>query len=95
MSHILELVSREFEEHSRSVGGKCQYDNNENCFFTNETTYDSTCCSSDKPCGILQGGCVSDSDCFHNLECVADTCGLSINETRCCQAPGRKPSNFA
>ena len=56
--------------------------------------YNATCCSSDEPCGILQGGCSSDNDCFDNLECVDDSCDLNVNGTKCCQPPGRKPSKF-
>ena len=51
-----------------------------------------TCCTPNEPCGILQGGCNTDEDCFANLECVPDTCGLAMNGTKCCQTPGRKPS---
>ena len=86
-----ELTSKAFEETAKNVGESCKLKNNDKCFFTNETNFNSTCCSDEEPCGILQGGCDSDEHCFDNLECVADTCGLSINGTKCCQAPGRKP----
>ena len=81
----------EFEITSRDVGTTCSLKNNPNCFSTSEATYNSTCCTPKEPCGILQGGCHSDNDCFDNLECVADGCTLISNGTKCCQAPGRKP----
>ena len=78
----------------RTSGETCIYKNNPNCFPTNETIYNSTCCSTGSPCGILQGGCESHDDCFDNLECVSDNCGLNINGTKCCQAPGREPGLY-
>ena len=86
-----ELTSKAFKATAKNVGESCKLRNNDKCFFTSETNFNSTCCSDAEPCGILQGGCDSDNHCFDNLECVADTCGLSINGTKCCQAPGRKP----
>ena len=90
--YISYLVSTEFAEATRDIGLNCQLDNNDNCFFTNEADFNMTCCTPNEPCGILQGGCNTDEDCFANLECVPDTCGLPINGTKCCQTPGRKPS---
>ena len=93
--YISELVSSHFEVAKRSVGETCQFENNENCFFTGESTFDSLCCTPNNPCGILQGGCNADSDCYHNLECVIDSCpGLNMTGAKCCQAPGRAPGLF-
>ena len=69
----------------------CTFDNNPNCFFTNESNYNGMCCTAEDPCGVLQGGCETDDECFDNLECIVDTCGLNINGPKCCQPPGRKP----
>ena len=93
--YISELVSSEFEIAKRSVGETCQFENNEDCYFTGESTFDSMCCTPNNPCGILQGGCNTDSDCYHNLECVIDSCpDLNITGAKCCQAPGRAPGSF-
>ena len=79
------------EVSTRNVGETCSFKNHPGCFVSNDTLYNSTCCTPDSPCGILQGGCTADEDCFDNLECLEDTCGIEVNGTSCCQAPGRKP----
>ena len=75
----------------RNIDSKCTYKTNPRCFISRESSYNANCCSPDQPCGIEQGGCAFDDDCFDNLECVKDNCGLNSNETSCCQAPGRRP----
>ena len=75
----------------RNIDSKCTYKTNPRCFISSESSYNANCCSPDQPCGIEQGGCEFDDDCFDNLECVKDNCGLNNNETSCCQAPGRRP----
>ena len=89
-----DMAPKEFTIEERNVGITCTYKNNPNCFATNESTYNLTCCTPNQPCGILQGGCSTDKDCFDNLECITDSCSLDINGTNCCQAPGRKPGLF-
>ena len=89
--YYLHPETRNLEIVSRSVGETCSLKNNPNCYPVSESSYNATCCSAGEACGILQGGCQSDEDCFDNLECSFDNCGLNINGTRCCQAPGRKP----
>ena len=89
-----DMTSEEFTMKKRNVGTTCTYKNNPTCFATSESTYNSTCCSPNQPCGILQGGCSTDKDCFDNLECIPDSCSLDFNGTNCCQAPGRKPGLF-
>ena len=91
-NNMLLIVPSEFEIAERNVGKTCQFENNDNCFFTGESTFDSMCCTYNSPCGILQGGCTTDGDCYHNLECVIGSCpGLNITNAKCCQAPGRAP----
>ena len=88
------MVSKVSTMKTRNVGATCSFKNNPNCFATSESSYNSTCCTPHQPCGILQGGCNTDQDCYDNLECIADSCSLDINGTNCCQAPGRKPGLF-
>ena len=90
----LNLGKDDFGIAKRNVGDTCSFANNPKCFITSESNYNSTCCTSDHPCGIAQGGCETDLDCFDNLECSTDNCGLEANGTKCCQAPGRKPSTL-
>ena len=90
----LNLGKDDFGIAKRNVGDTCSFANNPNCFITSESNYNSTCCTYDHPCGIAQGGCETDHDCFDNLECSTDNCGLEANGTKCCQAPGRKPSTL-
>ena len=54
---LSELTSKAFEATDKNVGESCKLRNNDKCFFTNETNFNSTCCSHEEPCGILQGGC--------------------------------------
>ena len=75
----------------RNEDETCSFKNNPKCYLKTEASYNSTCCTPDHPCGIYQGGCQTDEDCFSNLECLVDSCGLKTNGTQCCQAPGRKP----
>ena len=89
---LLDFDSIESKVSKRNVGAPCSFKYKPNCTPTIESEYNSTCCTPDEPCGILQGGCNTDDDCFDNLECIIDTCGIENNGTKCCQAPGRKPS---
>ena len=74
----------------RDVDETCILKTNPNCWPLNELEYNASCCTPDEPCGILQGGCISNNDCMDNLECSVDHCGLD-SDKRCCQPPGRKP----
>ena len=89
---LLDFDSIESKVSKRNVGAPCSFKYKPTCTPTSESEYNSTCCTPDEPCGILQGGCNSDDDCFDNLECIIDTCDTENNGTKCCQAPGRKPS---
>ena len=86
-SNNLDLSSRNID-----IDGTCTFKNNPHCHISNNLSYNPTCCTPESPCGIAQGGCQFDDDCFDNLECSDDNCGLNNNGTKCCQAPGRKPS---
>ena len=88
----LDFVSIESKAVHRNVGTPCTFKYKPTCSPTSQSEYNSTCCTPDEPCGILQGGCNTDDDCFDNLECIIDTCDTENNGTKCCQAPGRKPS---
>ena len=94
---IYKTISHKFsvENHhnigTRNVGDKCSYKTNPKCFISTEFSYKSSCCTPNEPCGIEQGGCEFDDDCFDNLECVRNSCGLNSDATMCCQAPGKKP----
>ena len=79
---------------SRNVGETCTLKSNSKCWPTSDLNYNLTCCTPGEQCGILQGGCTSDMDCMDNLECSNDNCGLEIDGSKCCQAPGRKPGLF-
>ena len=93
--YFSELAPIDNEVVSRNIGDPCKLDNNNDCFFSSDSTFNPMCCSPDAPCGILQGGCNTDADCFENLECVIDTCpDLTIIGAKCCQAPGRKPGTL-
>ena len=93
--YLSEIDPNDYEVSLRNIGDQCKLDNNDDCFFSSDSTFNSMCCSPDAPCGILQGGCSTDADCFENLECVEDTCPeVTINGAKCCQAPGRKPGTL-
>ena len=78
---------------TRNVGGGCTFKTNPNCFISKQSNYNPTCCSADEPCGLGQGGCEFNTDCWDNLQCHENTCGLGINGS-CCTTPRRKPGSL-
>ena len=88
---LIDLVRKKRELEARDVSGACALKNNFKCWPLNGSIYNATCCSKNDPCGILQGGCSSDDDCFMNLECSVGNCGTKDSNMSCCQPPGRKP----
>ena len=47
--------------------------------------YDPSCCTSTNPCGLNQGDCDSDADCYGDLVCGVDNCiGFGNSFADCC-----------
>ncbi len=57
----------------------CSYDHwfntySEDIAYDQDKTPFLNCCTIDKPCGIDEGGCNSDEDCFGGLTCGDENC---------------------
>ena len=58
---------------------------NPECNPKSWTSYDGSCCTVDKPCGIGEGDCDLDSECIGALVCGKDNCGQEFNpQADCC-----------
>ena len=52
------------------------------------TGYVYDCCSSSNPCGVFEGDCDGDEDCFGHLLCGKDKCHNSFpSDVNCCYNP--------
>ena len=55
--------------------------------------YNSSCCTSDAPCGYRQGGCSNNNQCSGQLICGTTDCGSGFDTTslgqKCCHYPGK------
>ena len=59
----------------------------------NGWVFDVSCCTSDRPCSLGQGGCSSDDDCADGLACGYDNCAALNTDLevsfpsngRCCE----------
>ena len=48
--------------------------------------YDSSCCTTEKPCGIGEGDCDTHNQCAGDLECGIDNCGPDFpSNYDCCK----------
>ena len=53
------------------------------------TNWDYSCCTSANPCGINQGDCDSNADCYGDLKCGTDNCiGFGDSGADCCMLVG-------
>ena len=66
----------------------CSYDHWYDTYF--DDIYDTNpkdrtpfinCCTTDKPCGIDEGGCNSDEDCFGGLTCGYENCAFRYKDS--------------
>ena len=62
---------------------------NPKCSPETWSSYDSECCSASNPCGVGQGDCGNDDECFGNLECGNNNCGdlFPSPNADCCVEP--------
>ena len=62
---------------------------NSNCDPETWSGYDSECCSAANPCGIGQGDCDEDDECYGDLQCGNNNCGDAFENSNadCCTDP--------
>ena len=53
------------------------------------TAYSGSCCKTGHQCGVGEGDCDYDTECYGNLECGTDNCGSEFpSGADCCVEPG-------
>ena len=55
---------------------------NPECNPATWSKYDSSCCTTEKPCGIGEGDCDKDYDCAGHLICGKNNCGYKFTNNK-------------